>query len=61
MSDTQKPDLKANKDLEAEAKRMGDYPLHPLVSRISQRFGLFNMVRNARNQNQVDIEKATNQ
>lgn len=49
--------LKANPELEAEAKRMGDIPLHPVVSRIQQRFGMFNMIRNARNKNQVDINK----
>jgi hypothetical protein len=53
-----KPKLKLDKQLEDEVKRMGDYPLHPLISKISQRLGAFNLVRNARNQKQVDIEDA---
>ncbi len=53
--------LKPNKELEAEVKRLQDYPVHPLVSKISQKLGAFNLVRNARNQKQVDIEEITNQ
>ena len=49
--------LKSNPELEAEAKRIGDIPLHPLVSRIHQRLGAFNLIRNARNKNQVDINR----
>ena len=44
--------------LEAEAKRMGDYELKPVVTKIHQKVGLFNLIRNARNKRQVDIEKA---
>lgn len=58
MPDPNKPEpqLQPNPQLEAEVKRLGDYPLHPLISKISSKLGAFNIVRNARNQKQVDVE-----
>jgi hypothetical protein len=49
--------LKEDAELEAEAKRLGDYPLHPLVKRVTNKLGAFNLIRNARNKNQVEIER----
>lgn len=48
--------LKLDPKLAEEVKKMGDYPLHPIVTKISQKFGAFNLIRNARNKRQVDIE-----
>lgn len=59
MSDRVDPKLKADKELEDEAKRMGDYELHPLVGKVHQKFGAFNLIRNARNARQVEITKAS--
>jgi len=55
MADEKK--LQADAALEAEAKKLGDYPLHPIISSIQHKFGSFNLIRNARNKNQVDIQK----
>ena len=60
MSDID-PRLLADKALADEVKRMGDYPLHPLVEKIYQKFGAFNLIRNARNGRQVAIESIEQQ
>jgi hypothetical protein len=49
--------LKKDPKLEAEAKRLGDYELNPIVSKITSKLGSFNIIRNARNKRQVDIEE----
>lgn len=51
------PKFKLDQGLEEEAKKLGAYEMHPLLSKISSKFGLTNMVRNAQNKNKVDIEK----
>lgn len=51
------PRLKDDADLEAAVKNLQDRELHPLVSRITHKFGAFNLIRNARNKKQVDIEE----
>jgi hypothetical protein len=58
---TDQPSLKADDALEAEAKKLGDYELHPMISRIQHRLGSLNIIRNARNKNQVEIEKVLNE
>jgi hypothetical protein len=45
-----------DKKLEEEAKRLGDYQMHPLLTRIHSKMGLANLLRNDRNKTKVDIE-----
>lgn len=47
--------------LEAEAQKMGANPMHPLVAKITQRLGAFNLIRNARNEKTVEIEQISKQ
>lgn len=54
---SEKSKLKPDKDLEAEAVKMGANPMHPLVSRITQRLGVFNLVRNKANEKTVELER----
>lgn len=61
MPDEKKNDLKADKELEAEATKMGANPMHPLVSQVTQRLGAFNLVRNKRNERTVEMEKIQDQ
>lgn len=49
--------LKADPALEAEVTKMGQANLHPWVEKIQHKFGTFNVIRNARNQRQVDLSK----
>lgn len=58
MADAKKSEYQKDEALEAEVKRMGDYPVHPLVSKVTSRMGLLNVIRNARNKNQVEVLKA---
>ncbi len=61
MADEDAAKMKFDADLAAEADKMGAYKLHPVVTKIHQRFGGFNLIRNARDQKQVDIEKIDDQ
>lgn len=48
--------LKHDKALEDESKKLGQYEMHPLVTKIHSKFGFGNLVRNAANKRKVDIE-----
>lgn len=48
--------LKHDKGLEEEAKRLGAYKVHPLLTKIHSKMGQFNVIRNAANKRQVEIE-----
>lgn len=61
MSDEIDERLKADKELEDRLKARGDVPLHSLVERITHRLGSLNIIRNARNQKQEDINKIDEQ
>lgn len=57
-----KPDLfKPNDKLETKVQKDGDYPKSKVVDSITRKLGLLNVIRNARNEKQSqmnDIEKA---
>lgn len=55
--DPNAPDLKHDDSIEAEAKRLGDYDLHPAITSITSKLGAFNLIRNARNKRQVEVQK----
>jgi hypothetical protein len=50
-------ELSHDKALEEEAKRLGSYDLHPLITKVHSKLGAFNLIRNAANKRQVDIGK----
>ena len=54
-----KTELEHDAEVEAEAKKLGDYQLHPIVEKIHHKLGAFNLIRNARNARQVEITKAS--
>lgn len=51
-----KPKLKPDEELEAAAQKTG-YSVHPIISRITHRLGAFNIIRNAKNEREVEIDK----
>ena len=55
MAETDKR-LEHDKKMEEEAKKLGQYEMHPLVSKIHSKFGFTNLVRNAANKRKVDVE-----
>lgn len=55
-----KPKLKPDEELEQEAQKTG-YAVHPIISRITHRLGAFNMIRNAKNEREVEIDKIADQ
>ena len=61
MANDVDPRFKANPQLEEEVKKMTNSEMHPLVTKIQQRFGMFNLIRNSRNQKQIEIEEAGKQ
>lgn len=55
MADEKKDPFAADKDLEDTVARMQQANIHPVVEKIQHRFGSLNVIRNMRNQKQVDI------
>jgi hypothetical protein len=50
--------LRPDAALEAEAQKLHALPLHPLITRIHQKMGALNLIRNARNERQAAIDEA---
>jgi hypothetical protein len=48
--------LAPDRELEADVQRRSALPLHPLVTQIHEKFGVFNFIRNARNARQKAID-----
>ncbi len=47
-----------NNELEDQAKKMGAYEVSPIVTRIHQKIGIFNLIRNAKNAREVAVKSA---
>lgn len=56
MAEKKENPLKHDKKLEDEATRLGQYEMHPLLTRIHSKLGGMNLIRNAANKRKVDVE-----
>jgi hypothetical protein len=54
------PRLRPDAEKEAKARIHGSYSIHPVIDRITKKFGAFNLIRNAKNDREARIEEIDN-